>query len=405
MYCVWKIFTQKNRFKTVPAFKTTGSYAENTLSATFISFAGVVSILLFQIRTELTLKTKPMFLKPKTVIMFTLILGHLAARAQNADFIKLVEYATKAPSGHNTQPWVFRISTSEIEIHPDFSKSLPVADASHRELFISLGCAATNLVIAAAEFGYGTRLSIEKDSISHAFVRVQLFREEGIKSTLFNQIVKRQTNRAIYDGRTIEANVIDSLLTSRPDEGVGIFAFANGSTKFEELSHLVSQGNMLQMSDKAFKKELLDWMRFNKGQINNNPTGLTHVVMGVPPMPGFLARGMVKTALNPKSQNKTDMQKIASSSHFVLFTVSDNSPENAIRLGMSLERFLLETTQLGVAHAYMNQPCQVASIAKKVSHSLGLPNQIPGVILRLGYAEPRPYSVRQEVTAVVEYVD
>jgi len=58
-----------------------------------------------------------------------------------ADFEFLVSKATKAPSGHNTQPWRFRQSESAVEIHPDFDRRLPVVDPHDRELFVSCGCA------------------------------------------------------------------------------------------------------------------------------------------------------------------------------------------------------------------------------------------------------------------------
>ncbi|MDR2125987.1 MAG: hypothetical protein LBP63_04070, partial [Prevotellaceae bacterium] len=63
----------------------------------------------------------------------------------NNDFVTMVSYAVKAPSGHNTQPWKFNIFDYSIEIVPDLTKALPAVDGNHRELFISLGCALENL--------------------------------------------------------------------------------------------------------------------------------------------------------------------------------------------------------------------------------------------------------------------
>ena len=76
------------------------------------------------------------------------------AQLSPADFKYLVEQAVKAPSGHNTQPWLFRQKDMAVEIHPDFSRALKVVDASHRELFISLGCAAENVCLAAHANNY-----------------------------------------------------------------------------------------------------------------------------------------------------------------------------------------------------------------------------------------------------------
>ena len=63
------------------------------------------------------------------------------------DFIQIASYASKAPSGHNTQPWKFHITDSTITVLPNLDVALPVVDRNNRELFISLGCAVENLCI------------------------------------------------------------------------------------------------------------------------------------------------------------------------------------------------------------------------------------------------------------------
>lgn len=76
----------------------------------------------------------------------------------NTDFIQIASYASKAPSGHNTQPWKFHIADNTITVIPNFEVALPVVDGNNRELFISLGCAVENLSIAANHFGYTTQI-------------------------------------------------------------------------------------------------------------------------------------------------------------------------------------------------------------------------------------------------------
>src|SRR5512136_2800950 len=40
----------------------------------------------------------------------------------------IVHYASLAASGHNTQPWKFALQGNVIQIHPDYSRRLPVVD-------------------------------------------------------------------------------------------------------------------------------------------------------------------------------------------------------------------------------------------------------------------------------------
>ena len=66
---------------------------------------------------------------------------------------ELVRCATLAANGHNTQPWKFGLSPDAISIRPDLSRRTPVVDPDEHHLWVSLGCATENLVLAAAALG------------------------------------------------------------------------------------------------------------------------------------------------------------------------------------------------------------------------------------------------------------
>jgi hypothetical protein len=65
-------------------------------------------------------------------------------------FEELVRCATLAPSSHNTQCWRFAIQPRSISILPDRSRRCPAVDPDDHHLFVSLGCAAENMVQAAS---------------------------------------------------------------------------------------------------------------------------------------------------------------------------------------------------------------------------------------------------------------
>src|SRR5579864_6603964 len=62
---------------------------------------------------------------------------------------ELIRYATLAANSHNSQPWRFTFEERRVVIAPDFTRRLPVVDPRDHHLFVSLGCAAENLVLAA----------------------------------------------------------------------------------------------------------------------------------------------------------------------------------------------------------------------------------------------------------------
>ena len=212
-------------------------------------------------------------------------------------------------------------------------------------------------------------------------------------------IEKRQTNRSVYDGKRIDPALLQNLVAQTG--ATGIFTFANGTPLFEKLTDAVLQGNTAQMSDPAFKNELLSWIRFNKKHSESTHDGLSYAVLGAPNLPRWVTEPIVKGSLKAKTQNKTDLKKIQSSSDMVLITTATNDIPTWIATGRTLERFLLLLTQAGIAHAYLNQPCEVPEVNTSLREKLTENNVYPQILLRIGYAKPVAYSKRKDVKEVM----
>lgn len=336
----------------------------------------------------------------KIIILLIMILSNLLLQGQNTDFIKMVENGIKAPSGHNTQPWKFKINKDNIEVYPNLEKELPVVDKNHRELFISLGCAVENICLTANELGYNYNVKIiEQESLT--FIKIELKKGASTKNSLFQQINKRQTNRSIYNQKIISTDTINKLKSLNIKHPVAIHFYKNGEKDFFTLADFIYQGNQTLFSNDNFRNELLDWIRFNKKDVQKNRDGLAYNVLGSLALPKWLGRPIVKTFLKPKSQNKKEKEKLQSSSHLVLITTQENTPKNWILAGQELERFLLQCTELGIAVAFSNQPCEVEQIANKLKTKIAINDHFPMLLMRIGYAKPMPYSVRKPLENVI----
>jgi hypothetical protein len=66
----------------------------------------------------------------------------------------LLGYAILAPSTRNTQPWRFAVEVNTVHLFADFGRGQRVSDPDGRQLYISLGCALENLLVAAEYFGF-----------------------------------------------------------------------------------------------------------------------------------------------------------------------------------------------------------------------------------------------------------
>ena len=336
---------------------------------------------------------------------FMMALVALKGRAQDADYMTLIKAATQAPSGHNSQPWWFETSDHSIVISPNLDRALPAVDGQHRELFISLGCALENLCTKATELHYQTKVSLSDEGV----ITIELQKSNTvIADPLAAVIEKRQTNRSEYEDRNIDPILLQNLMDRVSEEvpatqgQVKLYAFAKDTPLFKTLTQAVLEGNTMQMGDPAFKDELLSWIRFNKKHAESTHDGLSYAVLGAPNLPRWVTEPIVKASLKAKTQNKTDLKKIQSSSHIILLTTEKNDIATWIQTGRTLERFLLLLTQAGIAHAYLNQPCEVPEINAMLRENLPIAQAYPQILLRLGYAQPMAYSKRKDIREVIK---
>ncbi|MDR2192606.1 MAG: hypothetical protein LBO62_07005 [Endomicrobium sp.] len=317
--------------------------------------------------------------------------GNIDSSEYNKDFLHIAQYAIKAPSGHNTQPWKFKINENSIEILPNFTKSLPAVDESNRELYISLGCALENLRIAARHLGYNYDIAAQNEQ----GIIVNLVKaSSSTENSLYSQIEKRQTNRSVYNNQKIPDETIKYLENIILQPNTQVYFAKIGENFANSLTQYILRGNEIQMNDNDFKDELILWMRFNKREVKKTQDGLAYNAMGFPAIARFLGKLIVGAYLKPDKQNKADLKKINSSSHFLLFTTKNNTVFEWIDLGRTLERILLETTRLNLANAYMNPPCEIEVLANEIKNTLTINNEYPAILLRIGYAQPMPYSHR-----------
>lgn len=317
------------------------------------------------------------------------------------DLKKLIEYGSKAPSGHNTQPWKFLFKESEIEIHPDFERGLPVVDADNHALYISLGCATENIILAAKNIGYEAELEIKKDSSGIDFISIKLNRDnEAQKDDLFNYIEKRQVARNLYDKSPIPDDQLIQLLDSTQFEGIKVVPF----TSLEEidiLKRFIIEGSNLQFQNKAFIAELVSWIRFSKHEVEEKMDGIWNASMGMPTTGRFLGNIIMKHFVSAKSEAKRWEKVITGSAGFALFSVEKNDVFNWVNLGRAFQRFGLTATKLKINHAHVNMPCEELSVRDDMKLKLGLENVHPLLLIRFGYSAPMPYSYRRPIDDMI----
>ncbi len=314
----------------------------------------------------------------------------------SAQMRELVRYATLAASGHNTQPWKFAIKENVVEIHPDYTRRLAVVDPNERELWISLGCALENLLVAARAAGYAPEVTYPDAA---DFIDIRLTKDVPQRYPLFDAISVRQNTRSEYDGQTIKSEDFDQVQALPLEPGV-VLQFATSRADLETVLGYVNEGNLSQYANKAFLDELIHWLRFDKKEALAWLDGLYSRCSGNPEVPRWLGQ-MFVAGTKPPQQANSDASKLRSSPGAVVIASESDDRITWVRTGQVYERMALKMTSLGVKSAFLNQPIEVAGVRGQFQSAIGLGNALPQLLIRFGYADPMPRSLRRPIEQVI----
>jgi len=324
--------------------------------------------------------------------------GKGEAGEKSALLRELVRYATLAPSSHNTQCWKFRIEESSVSILPDLARRCPAVDPDDHHLFVSLGCAAENLIQAALAHGLMGHANF--DATGGNALRISLESTRAVASTLFQAIPERQTTRGEYDGKPLSRQERELLEKAGSGNGVRLIFLAEPAVMENVLEYVV-QGNTTQMNDPAFVEELKRWIRFSGDEAVRTGDGLYAASSGNPSLPPWLGRRLFDLFFTPRSENDKYAKQVRSSAGIAVFVADQSSPAEWLEVGRSYQRFALQSAALGIRNAFLNQPVEVPTLRPQFASFLGIGERRPDLVVRFGRGPKLPSSLRRPLQEVL----
>lgn len=327
------------------------------------------------------------------------VAGNTAGQGATALMRELVRCATLAPSSHNTQCWKFAVAADgrSISLLPDLARRCPAVDPDDHHVFVSLGCAAENLIQAG--LAHGLRGDAQFDPASDA-LRVSLEPAPAQTTPLFAAIAQRQCTRGDYDGQPVSAQEL-ALLHRAGSSGRVRLLLLTERAAMEQVLAQVIQGNTAQMADEAFVKELKDWIRFNGAEAARTGDGLYSASSGSPSVPTWMGQLAFRLVFTPKGENDKYARQVRSSAGIAVFVGQAADKAHWVEVGRCYERFALQATALGIRNAFLNQPVEVAALRPGFAAALGLPGQRPDLVVRFGRGPALPRSLRRPLDAVL----
>nr|WP_294565028.1 nitroreductase family protein [uncultured Rhodopila sp.] len=316
------------------------------------------------------------------------------ALRQMPELREFVRFATLASSGHNTQPWRFRGGANRIDILPDFSRRTPVVDPDDHHLFVSLGCAAENLALASGARGRPGELHF--DPSNDGAVVFEFSSGQANVSALFDAIPGRQSSRTDYDGKPVSAADLQMLTAAAAVPGVNLILITD-RPRIDLIRDMVVAGNSAQMADRPFVQELKTWLRFSPRQAIEMGDGLFSASSGNPSLPAWLGPRVFDWVFRADAENDKYARQIASSPGIAVFVAQKEDREHWVLAGRACQRFALRATALGLKHAFINQPVEVARLRPELANLISLPDRRPDLVMRFGYGPSLPFSARRPI--------
>ncbi|MEW6320151.1 MAG: hypothetical protein AB1635_03575 [Acidobacteriota bacterium] len=292
----------------------------------------------------------------------------------------LLHYAILAPSTKNTQPWRFRVDDWAIHVFADLGRWQEVADRDQRELYLSVGCALENLLVAATYFEFDALPAYFPDPDRPAHVATVHFARTGVMrgpadERLLHAIPERLTNHKLFRPEPIERAVLDELAAAADTPDLQVLLSGDDDIR-RRADWLNLEADRALFSDAAYREELGRWV----GQ----------GVFGTPWLLSKLGE-LVYTYVNVGERTaRRDHEVLLSAPVVGLVCSRDNDRRSFVRAGQVFERVFLLATAHGLALQPMSQTLQVPE-TRRAMRDLVSPygEWIPQQPFRLGFPAER----------------
>ncbi|MBI2038011.1 MAG: hypothetical protein HYT15_03755 [Candidatus Magasanikbacteria bacterium] len=296
----------------------------------------------------------------------------------------LLQFAILAPSTHNSQPWQFKIDSNKIYILPNFDKALPVGDKENHFLFLSLGCALENLLVAAQYYGFSFIIKYPSSGDKKIEITLTKIEKSGVaEESLVSYIAKRITNRHKFTDK-LPAEEFLNTVRSLGTESMSVDVLSPGE-KNNKVKQLVGRITPKLLNEPSFRRELSGYVKTN---ITKSKFGMPAFVMDVPNFLSLFVPTILKF-VNIEKLNKKKQEGAISAAIFIVISAKNNNEEDWVKTGQAFQKINLLATKFNLFTHPMAAPLHDIESRKELQEILQTSFN-PHFLFRLGYGAVEP---------------
>jgi nitroreductase len=329
----------------------------------------------------------------------------------------VVAAATRAPSIHNTQPWLFDASSDRLEIRLDTGRSLPVLDPTGRQQVISCAAAVEFAAIALRAGGAEAEVQVLPDPGDPALLaRIAVGGRREVSATdraLAEAIGRRHTERAPFLPRGVPAELIAQLQAEAGSLGVWVKPITDPDDELATVS-LLSRAEDTEQRDPAYMAELEQWVRTDPTSPDGVPVQAVPAADPATRPSNWLIRDFLagERASGERASGQSGGSAVPAADApppaverpaVLLMGTAGDDRAAWVQAGRALGRLLLSATAAGLATSPLTQALDWPATRTRLGLRLSLVGH-PQMLLRLGYAaSPGQPTGRRPVAEVLRH--
>ncbi|SDM35992.1 Acg family FMN-binding oxidoreductase [Allokutzneria albata] len=316
-----------------------------------------------------------------------------------------ITLANRAPSVHNSQPWIWRVGDTALHLYADWTRHVPVTDPDGRDLAISCGAALHHLRVAFAALGWGTvahRVPNPDDPNHLASVALFGRKPTAEDISLVSAIPARRSDRRLYSSWPIPEQLLEQLTKAAADEGCALRVATDAAAR-EELLRAIADADREQQDDPAYAAELAQWSGRGSAERDGVRSVLSTALHAGPD------DVRLRVFSDPRLAEPSGSYADPDAGVLVVIGTPGDDLADRLRAGAATSAVLLRATGFQLASCLISQPLEVLGPRARVRERVLGGVLHPQLVIRLGWAhinaDPLPASQRRPASDVIEPLD
>ena len=306
---------------------------------------------------------------------------------------ELLTLACRAPSVHNSQPWLWRQKGDELELFSDPSRQLVHTDPDGRDLVLSCGAALHHLQVAARGLGWRAEVRRLPDPTNPRHLASigfePMVKEPGAVDEML-AISARQTDRRRFTSWPVPEERLTTLEATGRKWGAQVIAITDELAR-DRLRRLTRRADEAQRDDDGYLAEL-------SAHIHDRPDGVS---------PTNLPKSADDPTVRFPAGDLEDPTRVSigDPEGILLICTSSDEVVSQLRAGEAMSAVWLKATMEGLCVVPLSQALEVEDTRRAVEGELLDGRGFPQIILRVGWppvsGTALPPSKRRDLSEVL----